>query len=195
MSRAGAVLAVTSVALSGCGGGDRQDKNEKGGTYNVEILDAKFPSKQHLADQSKLEITVRNADNKTIPDVSVTIGGDPTKPAAAFGARSDQTGLADPSRPVWIVDDGPRGGTTAYVNTWALGALKPGASKRFVWKVTAVRAGVNTVSYKVNAGLNGKAKAQLPGGDPPGSSFTVDISDAPPQSSVDDNGNVVKSGA
>lgn len=184
--------ASVAVVLSGCGGGERQDKNEKAGSYNLEILDATFPTKQRIADQSQLKIVVRNADTKTVPNVNVTIGGDPTKPAQAFGARSDQTGLADPSRPVWIVDDGPRGGTTAYVNTWALGPLAAGKSKTFLWNVTAVRSGVQTVSYKVNAGLDGKAKAQLPGGSPPGSSFTVAISDDPPASKVDDNGNVVR---
>jgi hypothetical protein len=188
------VLVTASLVVAGCGG-QRQDKNEKAGTYNVEILNASFPAKQHLAQQSKMRITVRNADNKPLPDVSVTIAGDPTKPAGAFAARSDQTGLADPSRPIWVVDAGPRGGDTAYVNTWALGALAPGKSRTFTWKVTAVRAGVQTVSYKVNAGLDNKAKAQLPGGSPPGSSFTVSISDTPPQSTVEDNGTIVKSPA
>jgi hypothetical protein len=195
MPRRIAALAVVVLAVPGCGGGDRQDKNEKSGTYNVEILSAKFPAKQRLADQTQFEVVVRNADNKTIPDVSVTISGDPAKPAQAFGERSAQTGLADPSRPLWIVDDGPRGGTTAYVNTWALGALAPGKTKRFVWRVTAVTPGVHKISFKVNAGLDGKAKAQLPGGGAPGSAFTVNVSDKPPSSKVDDNGNVVRSPA
>ena len=43
------------------------------------------------------------------------------RPFAAFAEASEQPGLADPSRPVWVVDDGPTGGTTAYTNTgpWA----------------------------------------------------------------------------
>jgi hypothetical protein len=195
MLRRVAALAVVAVAVPGCGGGDRQDKNEKSGTYNVEVLSAKFPTQQRLADQTKFEVVVRNADNKTIPNVSVTITGDPSKPAQAFGQRSDQSGLADPSRPLWIVDDGPRGGTTAYVNTWALGPLAPGKTKRFVWRVTAVSPGTHKISFKVNAGLDGKAKAQLPGGGAPGQSFTVSVSDKPPSSRVDDNGNVVRSPA
>jgi len=32
----------------------------------------------------------------------------------------------------------PRGAETAYKDTWALGALKPGRSKTFNWDVTAV---------------------------------------------------------
>jgi hypothetical protein len=193
MSRFNVALATVPLAVfgAGCGGGQRQDKNEKAGTYNLEILNSSFPLEQRLAGQSKLKIVVRNADNKTIPDVNVTIGGDPKKPAQAFAARSDQSGLADPSRPIWIVDNGPNGGTTAYVNTWALGPLKPGKTKTFEWDVTAMRAGVHTVSYRVNAGLDGRAKAQLTGGGPPASSFTVNVNGSAPASRVDDSGNVV----
>ena len=62
-------------------------------------------------------------------------------PSTAFSRRSEQAGLADPNRPVWIVDDGPRGGETAYTNTWALGRVAPGQTKTFEWRVTPVEAG------------------------------------------------------
>ena len=53
---------------------------------------------------------------------------------------------------------GPGGAVTAYANTWALGPLKPGATAKFVWGVTAVKSGRHVVQYQVAAGLNGKAK-------------------------------------
>ncbi|MCW2996584.1 MAG: hypothetical protein JWN65_133, partial [Solirubrobacterales bacterium] len=87
--------------------------------------------------------------------------------------------------PVWIVDDGPLGGGTAYTNTWALGALKAGETKRFVWKVTPVQAGSHEVRFRVAAGLNGKAKAQAQGGKVPEGSFDVTISPKPAQATVD----------
>ena len=53
-----------------------------------------------------------------MPNVAVTVN--------SFAARSEQAGLADPERAVWIVDASPRGGDTAYTNTWALGPLAAG---------------------------------------------------------------------
>ena len=70
---------------------------------------------------------------------------------------------------------------TAYSNTWALGPLKPGAVATFDWAVTAVKAGAHVVNYRVAAGLNGKAKAQLADGQPPTGSFRVTIHNAPAQ--------------
>ena len=35
----------------------------------------------------------------------------------------------------------PKGGETAYVDTWALGPLSPGQERTFRWGVTAVRPG------------------------------------------------------
>ena len=70
--------------------------------------------------------------------------------------------MADPTRPTWVVDDGPRGGTTTYVNTWALGRLPAGQTHHFVWRVTAVQPGEHRLRYRVNAGLSGKAQASPP---------------------------------
>ena len=196
--RGGALLltALVGVAVAGCGG-DPQDANEPEGTYTVEITRASFPTAQTLAQAADFSVTVRNADSRTIPNVSVTIdngdGRSGGHEASAFAEASTQPGLADPSRPVWIVDDGPRGGTTAYTNTWALGRLAPGATKTFVWRVTAVRSGTHEVRYRVSAGLDGKAKAQLTGGRVPEGSFTVKVAQKPPVARVDDNGNVVRS--
>ena len=42
-------------------------------------------------------------------------------------------------------------------------ALRPGETRTFTWQVTAVKSGVHSIKYKIAAGLNGKAKAVVPG--------------------------------
>lgn len=193
---AAALLAATTLTAAGCGGGERQDENEKAGTYDVSIVDASFPLKQTLADQSEMQITVRNTGDQTIPVVAVTLGETgPDGQVKGLTQRSTQSGLADPTRPVWIVDEGPRGGDTAYVGTWALGALPAGQTRTFTWKLTAVSAGAHTVKYTVAAGLDGKAKAQLASGGTPGGTFDVRVSGKPAASRVDpDTGKVIRGG-
>jgi hypothetical protein len=166
---------TTLIALAGCGGA-RQDANEPAGTFKVSVPNASFPIRQHIAQPSQMRISVRNDDSRTVPNVAVTVN--------SFNYVSAQAGLADPRRPVWIVDAGPTGGTTAYVQTWALGPLAPGQTKTFTWRLTAVQSGTYTVNYRVAAGLNGKAVAQLADGNPPEGSFAVRISARPPLASV-----------
>ena len=168
---------IGALAVAGCGGGTRQDADEPSGTFQVDIVRASFPTKQHLAKSERFVIAVRNSGHQAIPNVAVTVN--------SFAARSEQAGLADPNRAVWIVDSGPRGGDTAYVDTWALGRLAPGHTRRFVWRVTAVQAGTHTVKWQVAAGLNGKAKATLSGNRAPAGSVTVDVSSKPAQAHVD----------
>ena len=95
-------------------------------------------------------------------------------------AQASSPDLADPNRPVFAIngvqvkiagfpeskDAAPRGCDTAYVNTWACGPLKPNEMKTFSWSVTAVRAGDYRIAWRVNAGLDGKAKAVAQGGGP-----------------------------
>jgi hypothetical protein len=179
------VLALLAALAGGCGGGPRQDADEPSGTWTVDVVEADFPRAQHLAKQATLKIAVRNTADKAIPNLAVTVD--------SFSSRSEQPGLADAQRPTWIVDDAPRGGTTAYVNTWALGRVPPNATKTFEWKVTPVKAGTHKVKYRVAAGLDGKAKARLDGGEVPGGTFTVKVSDEPAQSRVDpDTGEVLR---
>ena len=184
--RAGLALIAVGAVVAGCGGGERQDANEPSGTFNVDVVNAKFPKKQRLAKQEQLVLEVKNSGQHSVPNVAVTI--DP-----GFTTREDRQDLADANRPIWIVDAGPQGGTTAYTNTWALGALPPGKTARFVWRVTAVRAGSYDVHYRVAAGLNGKAKAQSPNGNVPEGSFSVNVSGKPAQATVDPaTGDVVR---
>jgi hypothetical protein len=183
-----------ALAAAGCGGGDRQDKNEPKGTFPVQVVKASFPKSQHLAQKTRLLIQVRNTGKQAVPNIGVTITSAQGAKASvdAFARVDEQYGLADPARPVWIMDEPPHGAATAYTNTWAAGRLAPGAVKTFVWGLTAVRPGSWKVGFRVNAGLDGRAKASGPGGRIPSGSFAVHVSGKPPHSRVDDNGNVVR---
>jgi hypothetical protein len=183
----GIAAGAAALAVAGCGGGARQDAAEPSGTFQVDVVDASFPTKQHLAKPERFVIAVRNNGQRAVPNVAVTV--------TSFASRSRQPGLADPSRAVWVIDAAPPGGDTAYTNTWALGRLAPGETRRFVWRVTAVQAGTHTVKWQVAAGLNGKAKATLSGNRAPAGSVTVDVSDKPGQARVDPKtGKVVREG-
>lgn len=177
LARVAACLAPVALLTAGCGGGTRQDADEPSGTYRVEVVNASFPQKQSLAESAELRLQVRNAGDRAVPDLAVTVD--------AFSADAQQQGLADASRPVWIVDEGPSGGNTAYRDTWAVGPLAAGATRTLTWRVTAVAPGRHSVSYRVAAGLNGKARAQAAGGRAPEGSFTVAVSNRPAQAHVD----------
>ena len=180
------MAAISALAVAGCGGDEkRQDADEPSGEWVVEVVDADFPRAQRLARQETMRISVRNTEQRELPNVSLTVDG--------LTRRSEQAGLADPNRPVWIVDDGPRGGVTAYTNTWALGRIPAGGTKTFEFRVTPVVPGRHRISYRVSAGLDGKAKARLASGGRPEGSFSVNVSRVPAQSRVDpDTGEVVR---
>lgn len=185
-ARLAALSFAGALALAGCGGGgERQDADEPSGTWTVDVVEADFPQQQRLARQEELVIRVRNREERPIPNVAVTVEG--------LTDRSEQPGLADPSRPVWIIDEGPLGGITAYTNTWALGRIPAGESKTFRWRVTPVEPGEHEVSYRISAGLDGKAKARLASGARAEGEFAVDVSGKPAQARVDpDSGKVVR---
>ena len=196
----GIALAAAPFALGACQSQERQDENEAAGSYPVSVT-ATFPSAQKLAQRSKLEINVRNTGPKTIPNIAVTVKG--------FGLAEKQQGLADARRPIFAIngapkalaglpeskDAAPEGGETNYVDTWALGPLKPGRGRSFRWSVTAVRAGGYDLRYIVSAGLDGKARAEDDGGGGrPSGSFSGKISDDTPDTRVADDGETVVEG-
>lgn len=189
------------MTLGACGGGERQDENEPEGNFKVEVVKAEFPSKQKLAKRSDLVITVKNAESgKSIPNIAVTVHG--------FDVKLDNDQLADPKRPVFVINGqpkeigtfpeskeaGPEGGETAYVDTWALGPLKAGEQKTFRWSVTAVRPGPYRLRYRVAAGLDGKAKAVGVDGRAPAGLFLGTVKDEAPDTRIADDGKTVIEG-
>ena len=196
-----ALPCALALALGGCGGGERQDENEPEGRFKVEVVKAEFPSKQKLAKRSDLVITVRNAEAKrTIPNIAVTVRG--------FDVKLENERLADPKRPQFVINGvpkdigtfpeskeaSPEGGETAYVDTWALGALKAGEERTFKWSVTAVRPGPYKLRYRVAAGLDGKAKAVAVGDQAPSGLFIGTVKDDAPDTRVAEDGETVVEG-
>jgi hypothetical protein len=189
----GALCAALALSLAACGD-EKQDENEPEGRFRVDIVDASFPIEQKLAKRSELNITVRNAGEETVPNIAVTVNG--------FDVKLENENLADPSRPVFVINGKPReigdfaeskdlapeGGDTAYVNTWALGPLRADQEKTFTWNVTAVRAGSYKIEYEVAAGLDGKAKAVDAEGVTPRGTFIGTVDDTPPDTRVAEDG-------
>jgi hypothetical protein len=164
------LLLALALALSACGGKERQDVNEEEGTWKVQVVSASFPGKQTLADTTELQIKVKNEDDTTLPNLAVTVDG--------FDRRDEDKQFAEPRRPIWVIEDGPTNSTTAYTNTWAVGPVPAGQTRTLKWKVTAVRPGTYTLRWRVAAGLNGKAKAVLADdGDPAAGEFVAQVSD------------------
>lgn len=199
-------LAACGVGLvlfaAGCGAAAR-NAGEPKGSFALEVLKARFPARQAIARDTALDLVVRNAGTRTIPNVAVTLD--------SLSYMSTYPHLADRERPTWIVNTGPGrvpvppveteqvtppgGGETVFVHTWALGALAPGASKSFVWLLTPIRAGTHTVHYTVAAGLDGKARARLKTGGPVTGSFAVSVAPAPPHTHVNEQTGGVVAGA
>jgi hypothetical protein len=179
---------LASVLAAGCGESRPRDASEPRGTFTVQVAQASFPLRQSVARPEQLVLDVRNTGARALPNVTVAV--------TSFDYLSDYPNLASRRRPVWVVDAGPGraadppvetvqtdppgGGTTANYNIWALGPLAPGATRSFVWHVTPVKPGLHNVSYRVYAGLDGKAQAQLADGAPPAGSFAVDVAGRPP---------------
>jgi hypothetical protein len=202
------IVLGTSAGLAACGGGERQDVNEPSGNFPVDVSEAKFPNRQRLAATTNLELEIKNIGDEQIPDLAVTIFVDQGADGP-FSIRSDQPGLANPNRPVWILEEnypkvrkpgesdkdllkGPSAGAAvAQTNTFSFGPVAAGDSVDAVWRVTPVKGGTYTVNYEIAAGLNGKAKAVTADGGPVKGSFVVTISTKPPQATVNEQGKVV----
>lgn len=198
---------VAALALAACGSEDPRDASEPEGEYEVAVTTAKFPQRQRLAERSDLLLGVENVGAETVPELAFTIvtdggSGDGT-PAGSFDVRSDQPGLANPSRPVWVLDNkyprligqpppkGLSGGFRAQTNTFGFGPLEPGETKEAIWRLTAAQAGTYTLSYEVAAGLDGNARAVSAGGGEVEGEFVVRIIEKPPRARVTGQGRVV----
>jgi hypothetical protein len=198
----GLLGACAALVASGCGGGTEQSHGEVKRSYEMRIAAAAFPAKQSIARPTQLRVRVSNESQHVVPNVAISVD--------SFSYVEKYPELAANKRPVWVVEEGPGtpaklpvqsqavsppgGGQTAYVNTWALGPLKAGASRTFTWKVVPVKAGSYTVHLAVAAGLAGNARATLRSGGPVTRSFTAQIAPAPPVSHVDPRTGKVVSG-
>jgi hypothetical protein len=178
----------------GCGS-TRQDAREPAGFFSLRVVNASFPAKQAVARPTTLVVRVINVGTRTAPNVAVTVD--------SFYYTSHFPELASSARPVWVIERGPGaiatppvesvavsppgGGQTAYVNTWALGSLAAGETRKFRWRVVPVKAGAHTLHFRVAGGLAGRAKVQIVRGAALRGSFTVVIAPAPPPRHVNPN--------
>ena len=174
-----AVVLAAALGLTACGGGERQDVNEPSGNFPVQVTKSSFPTRQHLAADERPR--ARDQEHRR-PDDPEPRGDDLHRRhqgrrtatgsgQGSFNIRLDDPSLADPNRPVWILENGyPKlltagvttknlnsapsaGADAAQTNTFQFGAVNPGESKTAVWRVTPVHAGTYTVHYQVAAGL------------------------------------------
>jgi hypothetical protein len=195
---------AVAAMLAACGGESSSDANERAGTYDVRVTEAAFPSEQRLGQTSLLGLGVRNTGHKALPALTVTVsiaGKEGQASSLPFGIRDPTPGLAQPDRPVWVLSEGyprlagsssPGGASSSNRKTFVLGPLKPGATTKAVWKLSAVKSGHFTVLYNIDAGLSGTAKARTSGGVAPGGSFVTEISAVPPDTEVTDDGEVLE---
>ncbi len=202
---AGVLAAVISISLAACGSGDSSsDANEPAGTYPLKVVSAKFPTEQKLGETTLMELGIRNTGEKTIPalTVNVSVGGKEGRGSTLpFAIRDPQPELAQPDRPIWVLAEHypkfagsskPGGAATSNQKTYDFGKLEAGKTVDLVWKLSAVRSGQHILTYSIDAGLSGAAKAETDGGVEPGGSFTVQISSAPLDKEVTDSGEVVE---
>jgi len=186
-----AVLVVLAIVGAGCGG-ERQDADAPSGEFDVEVTDASFPARQRIAEPTTLRLAVANRGDRAVADLAVTVETEPRTQGAApvaFAQSSDNPALAASARPVWIVDQGPAGGDSAYANTWAVGRLAKGQTRTIEWKLTAMQTGRYTVGWRIAPALEGDAT--LAGGRTKGE-FVVTIDDKPVAARVDADGDVVR---
>lgn len=193
---------MSAIALAGCGEG-RQDASEAHGHFKVAVSQASFSKHEAVSRPATLTIAVRNAGHRALPDVAVTVD--------SLSYKSKRPGLSDPERPTWVIETGPGpvakppveseevnppgGAQTAFVHTWALGRLAPGARRVFRWKLTPVRPGTHIVHYSVAGGLYGHAKAVASNGRGAAGTLTVAVAGRPPSTHVNPETGAIEEGA
>jgi hypothetical protein len=186
-----AATLLCGLALAACGE-ERQDADAPSGRFDLDVTDASFPAEQRIAEAATLRLEIENTGDRAIPNLAVTVETEPGQDGqapVAFGQSTDDPTLAASARPVWIVDEGPPGGDTAYTNTWAVGPLGEGQSRTVEWKVTAAKAGAYTLGWRVAPALEGDVS--LGDGRTEGE-IAVTIADDPVPARVGEDGEVVR---
>jgi len=195
-------FAVAATILAGCGGDDDggQFANEPAGDYPVKIVSAEFPVRQTIAETYDMKLSVENTGDETIPAITTSISLPGMGSTLAFAYRDPQEGLAQPQRPIWVLEEGypklagtvGRGGAgNANRRTFNFGALPAGETADMIWRVTAVRPGDYEVAFRIAAGLSGEATAVDAAGDDPTGLLPAKISARPIPTKIDDKGKVV----
>ncbi|MGX6446988.1 hypothetical protein ACVU7I_02795 [Patulibacter sp. S7RM1-6] len=170
-----ALAAGGALALSACGGSSEATVVDasKGRPFRVSAI-ASFDRSQTLARTETLTIRVTNEERgRSLPNVSIVLDG----LTRTIASADDGAGrVSDPRRPLWIVDEPPKGGATAYVGTWSLGRLKAGEQKVFRWRLTPVVAGEHRLRWRVAGGLEQDGPVRAYGG-PAKGRFDVVVGD------------------
>ena len=186
-----AAALLCALAVAACGE-ERQDADAPSGRFDLDVTAASFPAEQRIAEASTLRLEVENTGDRAVPDLAVTVETDPGEEGqapVAFGQSTDDPTLAASARPVWIVDEGPAGGDSAYDNTWPVGPLGEGQSRTVEWKLTAAKAGRYTVNWRLAPALEGDVS--LGDGRTEGE-FDVTIANDPVPARVGEDGEVVR---
>jgi hypothetical protein len=199
------LVGVPALLAVGCGSEKKQDAAEPKGNFPVKVVNATFPKRQTLAKDSTMEIVVQNAGRQMIPMIAVTVkcgkglGG-------SFSTVTADTDVADRQRPQFVVnklptaqervnpplDPAPLERSSAFVDTYPLGALGASRTATFRWDVTAVKAGPYRLCWRVSAGLYGKAKAVAAQGSMPVSGeFRGKVLQKAPRATIGPDGQTV----
>lgn len=150
-----AMVGICGASLSGCFGCGSKDLEDATGGEPFQVsAQFSFKSKQTLAGKQILKIKVRNNEaSRVIPNIAVTLKGlDRMIPEGDNGGGT----ISDRRRPIWIINQGPKGGESAYADTWSLGSLPAGADKVFEWNLTPVYKGRHKVTWQVAGDLDRK---------------------------------------
>ncbi|MEX0620035.1 MAG: hypothetical protein WD181_00450 [Solirubrobacterales bacterium] len=197
-----ALIAVSVSLTAACGGGGEGDQfsNETPGDYPVEVVDASFEPRQFVAQTYDLVVSARNTGDETIPAMVATIDIPGRISTLAFAVRDPQPELAQPQRPIWVLEStypklagtvGRGGAATSNRRTFSFGELPAGETATMIWRVTAVEPGSYRLGYELSAGLGLDTRAVDASGESPGGFLPVRITDKAVLTKVDEQGNVV----
>lgn len=178
--RAGRALLVAfaitcALIVVGCGGGETQDQDAVEGTWNVEVVGWKFPERQPLGRPVDFILTVRNDDERDIPQLILTIAG--------MKQFVEQGNAASNTRPIWIPTDVKYSDVTPYnsalAQSYNLGPLASDDFARYKLTLTPLRRGEHRIGYSLAGNLFGTAKI-VNADDTPAASTRVVVIDPTP---------------
>jgi hypothetical protein len=202
---AGLIAAMAVTLLASCGDEDSSgEEPDKPPVYHVKLTESLIPVNWRVGETYRMFLGFRNAGKNTVPNLAVTVtilGKAGRASSLPFGIHDPTPGVAQPDRPVWVLEagypklqgsKGPGGASTSNPKTFAFGPLKPGQGKKMEWKLTAVRPGDYGIRYEGAGDIDGESKTYTYDKIPPGGEFGVTIKTALPNTEVTDSGEVVE---